>query len=80
LIDLTLDDSPADKGKQAVGVEPAEAADRADTSAALGVTRPRHRPGGVLFIRPVGFLKLAQVVNDGLPNMDWPLVTTAIDR
>jgi hypothetical protein len=35
LIDLTLDDSPADKGKQAVGVEAAEAADRAGTSAVL---------------------------------------------
>jgi hypothetical protein len=36
LIDLTLDDSPANKGKQAVDVETAEASDRAGTSAALG--------------------------------------------
>jgi hypothetical protein len=35
LIDLTLDDSPADKGKQVADVEAAEAADRAYTSAAL---------------------------------------------
>jgi hypothetical protein len=35
LIDLTLDDSPADKGKQVADVEAAEAADRACTSAAL---------------------------------------------
>jgi hypothetical protein len=46
LIDLTLDNSPANKGKQAVGVEAAEAADRAGTSVALGVTRPRRRLGG----------------------------------
>jgi hypothetical protein len=36
LIDLTLDDSPADKGKQAVDVETAEASDQVGTSAALG--------------------------------------------
>jgi hypothetical protein len=36
LIDLTVDDSPADKGKQEVDVETAEASDQADTSAALG--------------------------------------------
>jgi hypothetical protein len=36
LIDLTLDDSPADKGKQAADVEAAEASDRAGTSAVLG--------------------------------------------
>jgi hypothetical protein len=36
LIDLTVDDSPADKGKQEADVETAEASDRADTSAALG--------------------------------------------
>jgi hypothetical protein len=35
LIDLILDDSPADKGKQVVDVEAAEAADRGGTSAAL---------------------------------------------
>jgi hypothetical protein len=35
LIDLTLDDSPADKGKQVADVEVAEAADRVGTSAAL---------------------------------------------
>jgi hypothetical protein len=35
LIDLTLDDSPADKGKQVADVEAAEAADRAGTSTAL---------------------------------------------
>jgi hypothetical protein len=35
LIDLTVDDSPADKGKQEANVETAEAADRAGTSAAL---------------------------------------------
>jgi hypothetical protein len=46
LIDLTVDDSPIDKGKQEADVKTAEAADRAGTSAALGVTRPRHRPGG----------------------------------
>jgi hypothetical protein len=36
LIDLTADDSPADKGKQEVDVEMAEALDWAGTSAALG--------------------------------------------
>jgi hypothetical protein len=36
LIDLTLDDSPADKGKQAADVEAAETLDGAGTSAALG--------------------------------------------
>jgi hypothetical protein len=36
LIDLTADDSPADKGKQEVNIEMAEASDRASTSAALG--------------------------------------------
>jgi hypothetical protein len=36
LIDLTADDSLADKGKQEVDVETAEASDRAGTSAALG--------------------------------------------
>jgi hypothetical protein len=36
LIDLTADDSPADKGKQEVDVETAEASDRTGTSAALG--------------------------------------------
>jgi hypothetical protein len=36
LIDLTTDDSPADKGKQKVDVETAEASDRAGTFAALG--------------------------------------------
>jgi hypothetical protein len=46
LVDLTLDDSPADKGKQATDVEAAEALDGAGISAALGVTRPRCRPGG----------------------------------
>jgi hypothetical protein len=45
LIDLTIDDSPTDKAKQEANVETAEAADRAGTSAALGVTRPRRRPG-----------------------------------
>jgi hypothetical protein len=35
LIDLTLDDSLADKGKQAADVEAAEALDGAGTSAAL---------------------------------------------
>jgi hypothetical protein len=35
LIDLTVDDSPADKGKQEANVEMAEAADRAGTSAVL---------------------------------------------
>jgi hypothetical protein len=35
LIDLTLDDSPTDKGKQVADVEAAEAADRAGTSTAL---------------------------------------------
>jgi hypothetical protein len=34
LIDLTLNDSPVDKGKQVAGVEGAEAADQASTSAA----------------------------------------------
>jgi hypothetical protein len=36
LIDLTADDSPADKGKQEVDVETAEASDRVDTSMVLG--------------------------------------------
>jgi hypothetical protein len=36
LIDLTLDDSPADKGKQAVDVEAAEALDGAGASTMLG--------------------------------------------
>jgi hypothetical protein len=35
LIDLTLDDSPVDKGKQVVGVEGAEAADQVGLSAAV---------------------------------------------
>jgi hypothetical protein len=35
LIDLTLDDSPTDKGKQVADVEAAEALDQACTSAAL---------------------------------------------
>jgi hypothetical protein len=35
LIDLTLDDSPADKGKQVADVEAAEATDRVGTSMAL---------------------------------------------
>jgi hypothetical protein len=36
LVDLTVDDSPADKGKQKADVETAEASDRPGTSAALG--------------------------------------------
>jgi hypothetical protein len=36
LIDLTADDSPADKGKQEVDIETAEASDRAGTSMVLG--------------------------------------------
>jgi hypothetical protein len=36
VIDLTLDDSPTDKGKQAANVEAAEALDQAGTSMALG--------------------------------------------
>jgi hypothetical protein len=36
LIDLTLDDSPADKGKQAVDIETTEASDRASTFVVLG--------------------------------------------
>jgi hypothetical protein len=36
LIDLTLDDSPANKGKHVADVEAAEALDGAGTSAALG--------------------------------------------
>jgi hypothetical protein len=36
LIDLTVDDSPADKGKQEADVETAEASDRAGTSVVLG--------------------------------------------
>jgi hypothetical protein len=36
LVDLTVDDSPADKGKHKAGVEMAEASDRPGTSAALG--------------------------------------------
>jgi hypothetical protein len=36
LIDLTVDDSPADKGKLKVDIEMAEALDRAGTSTALG--------------------------------------------
>jgi hypothetical protein len=36
LIDLTIDDSPSDKGKQKADVETAEAPDRPGTSAALG--------------------------------------------
>jgi hypothetical protein len=35
LIDLTLDDSPADKGKQVADVKAAKAVDQASTSAAL---------------------------------------------
>jgi hypothetical protein len=46
LIDLTLDDSPADKGKQAMDIKVVEALDGAGTSAALGVTRPRRRSSG----------------------------------
>jgi hypothetical protein len=36
LIDLTVDDSPSDKGKQKADVKTAEAPDRPGTSAALG--------------------------------------------
>jgi hypothetical protein len=36
LIDLTVDDSPADKGKQKADVETGEASDRPGTPAALG--------------------------------------------
>jgi hypothetical protein len=36
LINLTVDDSPTDKGKQEADVETAEATDQASTSAALG--------------------------------------------
>jgi hypothetical protein len=36
LIDLTVDDSSADKGKQKVDVETAEASDRPGTPAVLG--------------------------------------------
>jgi hypothetical protein len=36
LIDLTVDDSPSDKGKQKADVETAEASDQAGTSTALG--------------------------------------------
>jgi hypothetical protein len=36
LIDLTVDDSPAEKGKQEADVEMVEAADQAGTSTALG--------------------------------------------
>jgi hypothetical protein len=42
LIDLTIDDSPADKGKQEADVEMTEAADRAGTSMVLGVIRLRR--------------------------------------
>jgi hypothetical protein len=35
LIDLTLDDSPADKGKQVADIEATEATDQASTSPAL---------------------------------------------
>jgi hypothetical protein len=35
-VDLTLDDSPLDKGKQVVGVEGGEAADQAGASTAVG--------------------------------------------
>jgi hypothetical protein len=35
-VDLTLDDSPLDKGKQVVGVEGGEAVDQAGASAAVG--------------------------------------------
>jgi hypothetical protein len=47
LIDLTADDSPADKGKQEVNIETTEASDRAGTSTVLGVTRPRRQLGGL---------------------------------
>jgi hypothetical protein len=46
LIDLTLDDSPVDKGKHAANVEAAKALDGAGTSVALGVTRTRCQLGG----------------------------------
>jgi hypothetical protein len=36
LIDLTVDDSPSDKGKQKADIETAEASDRPATSAVLG--------------------------------------------
>jgi hypothetical protein len=36
LIDLIIDDSPADKGKKEVDVKTAKASDRADTSMMLG--------------------------------------------
>jgi hypothetical protein len=36
LIDLTIDGSPSDKGKQKADIETAEASDRPGTSAALG--------------------------------------------
>jgi hypothetical protein len=35
-VDLTLDDTPQDKGKQVIGVEGGEAADQADASTAVG--------------------------------------------
>jgi hypothetical protein len=35
MVDLTLDDSPIDKGKQVVGVEDVEAVDQAGPSAAV---------------------------------------------
>jgi hypothetical protein len=45
LIDLTLDDSPVDKGKQAADIEVAETLDGAGTSAALGGDQAEESAG-----------------------------------
>jgi hypothetical protein len=50
LIDLTLDDSPTNKGKQAADVEAAEALDEAGTSAALGGDQAEALVGWLDFI------------------------------
>jgi hypothetical protein len=56
-VDLTLDDTPLDKGKQVMGVEGGEAADQAGASTAVGEagtvgeagpsTGPRDAPAGL---------------------------------
>jgi hypothetical protein len=44
-VDLTLDDTPLDKGKQVTGVEGGEAADQAGASTAVGEAKTAGEAG-----------------------------------
>jgi hypothetical protein len=78
LVDLTLDDSPIDKGKQVVGVEVVEAGDQAGPPAvvegakAAGQAGPFAGPKSALVGAPFGWPDLAALalvwVEEELPR------------